>query len=306
MGNHVIEMTVLTGTGDVIVIDHTSDDWGAWLMSMGDLGIVLNATFRTEPLYAVEETWSLIGSAEAALRSMRGNDAFVVVHDSVMVQRVRRRPLPTEHDYHRDLVRYPFDAYNTGFQALPQLVTSDIDFKVPSFLLNAYIGMISEVTRHVGYPNVVLPGSDHNSHTHIECELFIERKDVLRTLRLLSAWRYDTPGFNNLYGVFVRHVPPDTEDIPLSPFRDVERFGMILFSYLPWTEKHVFNEFLVMTGERLQQEGIDFTYHRGKYAPVDSAPWRLDPDVIERWRSVRTRLDPRNRFRNAFMDLMID
>lgn len=300
MANHVIEMTVYTADGVTRRIDQTSEDWGAWLMSMGDLGIIVNATFRTEPLYVLSERWYEVESTNHALQRMKENDCFVVIQDKVLFQEVRRTRASPHGD---ELVRWPMDTFNRIYDKLfDPIVQSNVPFEIPSILLSGFLRVMEATLNHVGYANIILPGSNHNSHRHIECELFVKRHDLLKTLRLLNAWKYDSPGFNNMYVMFVRHIPADTEDIALSPFRDVGRYGIIIFSYLPWTELQVFSNFLVMTGERLEKEGIDFTYHRGKYAPSE---WKFDPDVIEYWRLTRQRLDPGNRFQNQFMERMM-
>lgn len=140
-------------------------------------------------------------------------------------------------------------------------------------------------TNHIGAANIVHTGTQQNKICHIEAELFFEKKHIVRAIECLINWRFDFPEFENIYPFYVRYIPADTEDIILSPFRDVDRYGVILFSYLPWNERERFNTFLIQTARRFHnEENIQFTHHIGKYAPIDreeTEQWGYSPTAVK-------------------------
>ena len=89
--NHVLWMKVLTADGTVQIIDRTSPDWGAWDMSMGDIGIILEATLKTEPLYALDERWDINKyGIENAINDIHDFDSLVIFQNTVIVHSMRK------------------------------------------------------------------------------------------------------------------------------------------------------------------------------------------------------------------------
>ena len=79
------------------------------------------------------------------------------------------------------------DTLNTIYdERFDPIVESNVRFEIPSILLTGLLRFMQATLDHVGYANLILPGSNHNSHRHIECELFVKRNDIIQTLRLLN------------------------------------------------------------------------------------------------------------------------